>query len=68
MEPLSKKEEKVKLVTVVSKTSATFQFQRCGKDTKTYILALRDSLSVIDTVFEGIIISAIGKNFIELSN
>ena len=68
MEPLSKKEEKVKLVTVVSKTSATFQFQRRGKDTKTYILALRDSLSVIDTVFEGIIISAIGKNFIELSN
>ena len=27
-----------------------------------------DSLSVIDTSFEGIVISAIGKNFIELSN
>ena len=67
-EPLSQKEEKVKLVNVVSKTSATFQFKKRGEDTKTYMLTPGDSLSVIDTAFEGITISAIGKNFIELTN
>lgn len=67
-EPLSQKEEKVKLVTVVSKTSATFQFKKRGEDTKTYMLASGDSLSIINTAFEGITISAIGKNFIELTN
>lgn len=67
-EPLSQKEEKVKLVTVVSKTSATFQFKKRGEDTKTFMLTPGDSLSVIDTAFEGITISAIGKNFIELTN
>lgn len=67
-EPMSQKEEKVKLTNVISKTSATFQFKKSGQDTKTYILTQGDSLSVIDTVFEGITISAIGKNFIELTN
>ena len=67
-EPLSQKQEKVKLVTVVSKTSATFQFKKRGENTKTYMLTAGDSLSVIDTAFEGITISAIGKNFIELTN
>lgn len=67
-EPLSQKEEKVKLVTVVSKTSATFQFKKRGEATKNFMLTPGDSLSVIDTAFEGITISAIGKNFIELTN
>ncbi len=67
-EPLSKKEEKVKLLSVESKTSATFQFKKRGEETKTYTLATGDSLSVIDSSFEGLTISAIGKNFIELIN
>ena len=67
-EPLSKKEEKVKLLSVESKTSATFQFKKRGEETKTYTLATGDSLSVIDSSFEGLTISAIGKNFIELVN
>lgn len=67
-EPLSKKEEKVKLLSVEAKTSATFQFKKRGEDTKTYTLTPGDSLSVIDSSFEGITISAIGKNFIELIN
>jgi len=67
-EPLSQKEEKVKLVTVVAKTSATFHFKKRGEDTKTYILSNGDSLSIINPAFEGIIISAIGKNYIELTN
>jgi len=67
-EPLSQREEKVKLVKVVSKTSATFHFIKRGEDTKIFMLTIGDSLSIIDAVFEGITISAIGKNFIELSN
>ena len=67
-EPLSKKEEKVKLLSVESKTSATFQFKKRGVETKTYTLATGDSLSVIDSSLEGMTISAIGKNFIELIN
>ena len=67
-EPLSKKEEKVKLLSVMSKTSATFQFKKRGEETKTYTLTPGDSLSLIDSSFEGLTISAIGKNFIELIN
>lgn len=67
-EPLSKKEEKVKLLKVISKTSAIFQFKKRGKETITYTLTTGDSLSIIDSSFEGLTISAIGKNFIELVN
>lgn len=67
-EPLSKKEEKVKILSIKSKTSATLQFKKRGEETKTYILTTGDSLSVIDSSFEGVTISAIGKNFIELVN
>lgn len=68
LESLSAKEEKVKLISVTSRTSATFQFKRQNHATKTYTLASGDSLSVIDTVFDGIQINAVGKNYIELSN
>lgn len=67
-EPLFKKEEKVKLLSVKSKTSATFQFKKRGENTKSYTLTMGDSLSMIDSSFEGLTISAIGKNFIELVN
>lgn len=67
-EPLSQKEENVKLAAVVPKSSATFHLKRRGKDTKTYVLTPGESLSRIDTAFEGITISAVGKNFIELTN
>lgn len=67
-EPLSKKEEKVRIVSVSARTSADFQFIRQGETPKTVTLGAGDSLSMIDTVFEGIRITAVGKNFIELSN
>lgn len=67
-EPLSKKEEKVKVLKVISKTSAILQFKKRGKETITYTLTTGDSLSIIDPSFEGLTISAIGKNFIELVN
>jgi len=67
-EPFSKKEEKVKLFSVEPKTSATFQFKKRGEETKTYTLTAGDSLSIIDSSFKGLTITAIGKNFIELVN
>lgn len=67
-EPLSQKEEKVKLLSVQPKTSAAFQFKKRGEDTKTYTLAPGDSLSVINPAFEGITLLAVGKNYIELTN
>ena len=67
-EPLSAKEEKVKIVSVSAKTSAHFQFRRQGETPKTITLGSGDSLSMIDPVFEGISINAIGKNYIELTN
>lgn len=67
-EPLSQKEEKVKLISVTSRTSATFHFKRRGEDTKTFMLSRGESLSIINPAFEGITISAIGKNYIELTN
>lgn len=67
-EPLSEKEEKVKLVTVVSKTSATFHLKKRGAEDKVHTLTSGESLATIDSSFESIVITAIGKNFIELSN
>lgn len=67
-EPLSQREEKVKLLSVRSKTSAVFQFKKRGTSTSTYTLVPGDSLSVIDAAFEGITVAAIGRNYIELTN
>lgn len=67
-EPLSARKEKVKIVSVAAKISANFQFRREGETPKTVTLGTGDSLSMIDPVFEGIGITAIGKNFVELSN
>lgn len=67
-EPISAKEEKVKLVTVNNKSSATFQLKKRNQNTKTYILKNGESLSVIDPAFEGITILAIGNNYVELTN
>ena len=55
-------------MSVESKTSATFQFKRQDEDTKTFKLTSGEALSLIDSAFEGITISAIGKNYIELTN
>lgn len=67
-EPLSNKEEKVKILKIEAKTMATLQLKKSGGETKTFSLSQGDSLSSIDAAFEGISISAIGKNFIELTN
>ena len=67
-EPLSRKQEKVKLLSVVKNDEATFQYKSADKQTKTFKLHVNDSLSVIAEEFTGITLQAIGKNYVELSN
>ena len=67
-EPVSKKDEKVKLLSVKKNEAATFQYKSADNPTKTYHLQVNDSLSVISEDFNGITIQAIDKNTIELSN
>lgn len=66
-EPLSSKDEKIKITSIESKTSVTFNhISASGR--KAYTMQTGDSLSVISEELKGITISGIGKNFIELSN
>ena len=65
-EPLSKKEDKVKIMSIESKTSAKFNYIQKDKPTKSFDLKKGDSLSIISSEFEGIVIEAVGNNYIEL--
>lgn len=67
-EPLSRRQEKVKLLSVEARQSATFQFKRQGETTRTYALTAGESLSIISSELEGITISAVGRNFVALTN
>lgn len=67
-EPVSKKEEKVKLLSVEKNGAATFQYKSADNPTRTYRLQVNDSLSVISEEFNGITIQTIDKSAIELSN
>lgn len=67
-EPLSNKEDKVKIMSVQSKASVRLNYIQKGNTTKSFELKKGDSLSLISTELEGIIIEAIGTNYIELSN
>lgn len=67
-EPTSKKEEKVKLLSVKKNDTAAFQYTSADKPKKTYQLRAGDSLSVITDDFGALSITAIGKSDVELSN
>ena len=67
-EPVSKKEDKVKVMSFKSKTSVKLNYIKRGETTKGFELTKGDSLSIISDQLEGIKIDAIGKNFLELSN
>ena len=67
-EPASKKEDKVKILSVESKTSAKFQFIEKDKPKKTFTLSKDDSLGMISQELEGITIEAVGTNFVEFTN
>lgn len=67
-EPLSKQEEKVKILSIESKNSVTFQRKAKDESTKSFVLKTGDSLAIVSDAFEGITITAITKNTVEFSN
>lgn len=67
-EPVSKKDEKVKLLSVKKNDEAVFQYKNADCPTKTYHLRVNDSLSQIVETFSGLTINAIDKNSVNFSN
>ena len=67
-EPISKKEDKVKIVSIESKVSARFNHIQRDSPVKSFELKKGDSLSLISPEFEGIVIDAISSNSVLLSN
>jgi type III restriction enzyme len=67
-EAASGRNEKVKILSLCRNESATFQYKKSGEATKSFTLNPGDSLSVISTAFEGVIIEAITASSVILSN
>jgi type III restriction enzyme len=67
-EPVSKRQEKVKITTINSRSSVNFQHKKQDERTKTYTLQKDDSLSIISEAFEGITISGISASEVIFSN
>lgn len=67
-EPVSKKDEKVKITSIDSKEAVHFQYKKKDETTKSFTLKKGDSMSIISDAFEGITISAIDKTTAVFSN
>lgn len=67
-EPISKREEKLKIISINSKDSVVFQHKQRDEVTKTYTLKDEDSLSIISAAFGGVTITGIGTSTVEFSN
>lgn len=67
-EPVNKKQDKVKIMSIASKTSVKFSLIRKDNPNKSIELSQGDSLGLISRELEGIVIDAIKSNTIELSN
>jgi type III restriction enzyme len=67
-EPINKTLNKVKIMSIASKSSARFNLVQKDAPAKSYELATGDSLGIISNELEGIVIDAITSNTIELSN
>lgn len=67
-EPVSKREEKVKVLSVASKESVTLQHRKRDETARSVTLKTGDSLSVISDAFEGITVCAIDSSSVEFSN
>ncbi|MBR4838012.1 MAG: type III restriction-modification system endonuclease [Bacteroidales bacterium] len=66
-EPLSNKDEKVKILSIDSKKSVTFNY-KTSSSSKMFTLQAGESLGLINQDLAGLSISGIGNGFIELSN
>ena len=67
-EPVSRKDEKVKITSIDSKDAVHFQHKKRDEAQRSYTLRTGDSLSMISDAFEGITVSAIGTSTVEFSN
>lgn len=67
-EPINKKLDKVKIMSIASKSNAKFNLIQKDQPVRSYELAKGDSLGVISQELEGIVIDAITSNTVELSN
>lgn len=67
-EPVSKRDEKVKILTVRRNDSVTLQYKKRHEAARSFTLKVGDSLSVISDAFEGISIDAIEASSVLFSN
>lgn len=67
-EPVSRKDEKVKITSIDSRDAVHFQHKKRDEAQRSYTLRKGDSLSMISDAFEGITVSAIGPSTVEFSN
>lgn len=67
-EPISRQEEKIKVLSIQSRESVTFQRKKQDEITRTFTLETGESMSIISNAFEGVTVQAIGQNWVEFSN
>lgn len=67
-EPASGRDEKVKILSTRRNDSATFQYRKAGEAAKSYTLTPGDSLSVISSAFDGVVIQEISTTSVVFSN
>lgn len=67
-EPVSKKEEKVKITYIDSKEAIHLSYKKRDEATKSYTLKTGDSLSIVSDAFSGITVSEIDKTSVTFSN
>ena len=65
-EPITQKEEKLKLLSVKKNEIAVFQYKSVDSQTRTYQLRVNDSLAQIADELFGLSVTAIDKNFREV--
>lgn len=67
-DPPSKKEEKVKITSIVSKTSVSLLHKKRNAAARTVTLQAGDSLGIVSDAFEGITVAEIGSSYVAFSN
>jgi type III restriction enzyme len=67
-EPASQRQDKVKIMSILSKTAVKFNLIQQGGATKSFELKKGDSLGLIAPELEGIVIEGISNSSVELSN
>lgn len=67
-EPVSKRDEKIRILTVRRNDSATFQYKKRDEAARSFTLKVGDSLSIVSDAFEGISIDAIEASSVLFSN